>query len=53
MDDSREKLRKWVLIIVMHLLAVAAWQAWITDPDGNCFELHQYTPESKQTPALG
>ena len=30
MDDGRDKLRKWVLIIVMHLLAVAAWQAWIT-----------------------
>ncbi|MDP6831679.1 MAG: hypothetical protein QF512_12010, partial [Alphaproteobacteria bacterium] len=30
MDDGREKLRKWVLIIVMHLLAVVAWQAWIT-----------------------
>ena len=30
-----------------------AWQAWITDPDGNRFELHQYTPESKQAPALG
>ncbi len=30
MDDGREKMRKWVLIIVMHLLAVLAWQAWIT-----------------------
>ena len=27
-----------------------SWQAWITDPDGNRIELHQYTPESKQTP---
>jgi catechol 2,3-dioxygenase-like lactoylglutathione lyase family enzyme len=29
-----------------------SWQAWITDPDGNRFELHQYTPESWQAPAL-
>ena len=27
-----------------------SWQAWITDPDGNRIELHQYTSESKQTP---
>ena len=27
-----------------------SWQAWITDPDGNRIELHQYTPESQQTP---
>ena len=30
-----------------------AWQAWTSDPDGNRIELHQYTPESKQTPSLG
>jgi len=29
-----------------------AYQAWITDPDGNRIELHGYTPESKQTPYL-
>ncbi len=29
-----------------------SWQAWITDPDGNRIELHQYTPESKQGAAL-
>ncbi|HUT19546.1 MAG TPA: VOC family protein [Anaerolineae bacterium] len=29
-----------------------SWQAWIADPDGNRFELHQYTPESWQTPSL-
>ena len=29
-----------------------SWQAWITDPDGNRIELHQYTPESKQGPSL-
>ncbi len=27
-----------------------SWQAWLSDPDGNRIELHQYTPESKQTP---
>ena len=27
-----------------------SWQAWITDPDGNRIELHQYTPESQQAP---
>jgi glyoxylase I family protein len=29
-----------------------AYQAWITDPDGNRIELHHYTPESWQTPHL-
>ena len=29
-----------------------SWQAWITDPDGNRIELHQYTPESRQAPSL-
>ena len=29
-----------------------SWQAWIRDPDGNRIELHQYTPQSKQTIAL-
>ena len=24
------------------------WQLWIADPDGNAFELHQYTPASLQ-----
>jgi catechol 2,3-dioxygenase-like lactoylglutathione lyase family enzyme len=27
-----------------------SWQAWITDPDGNRIELHDYTPESWQAP---
>jgi catechol 2,3-dioxygenase-like lactoylglutathione lyase family enzyme len=27
-------------------------QAWLKDPDGNAIELHQYTPESWQTPSL-
>ncbi len=30
-----------------------SWQAWITDPDGNRIELHQYTLESWQAPSLG
>jgi len=24
------------------------WQIWLTDPDGNTFEVHQYTDESLQ-----
>ncbi len=24
------------------------WQIWLADPDGNAFEVHQYTPESLQ-----
>lgn len=28
-------------------------QAWLQDPDGNRIELHQYTPDSWQTPHLG
>jgi catechol 2,3-dioxygenase-like lactoylglutathione lyase family enzyme len=27
-----------------------SWQAWITDPDGNRIELHDYNPDSKQIP---
>ena len=29
-----------------------SFQAWITDPDGNRIELHQYTPESLQRAAM-
>ena len=29
-----------------------SYQAWITDPDGNRMELHQYTPKSWQAPSL-
>ncbi|NLB68449.1 MAG: VOC family protein [Lentisphaerae bacterium] len=29
-----------------------AWQAWLTDPEGNSIELHQYTAESWQAPFL-
>ena len=24
------------------------WQTWLQDPDGNRFEIHQYTPQSMQ-----
>lgn len=27
-----------------------SWQAWISDPDGNRIELHQYNADSKQAP---
>ncbi|MFP4222587.1 MAG: VOC family protein [Phycisphaeraceae bacterium] len=30
-----------------------SWQAWITDPEGNAIELHQYTPKSWQAPFAG
>ena len=29
-----------------------SWQAWLTDPDGNRIELHDYTGESKQAAHL-
>jgi catechol 2,3-dioxygenase-like lactoylglutathione lyase family enzyme len=29
-----------------------SWQAWLSDPDGNRIELHQYTPESRQAQSL-
>ncbi|MBD3181108.1 VOC family protein [Candidatus Poribacteria bacterium] len=29
-----------------------SWQAWLTDPDSNRIELHQYTSKSKQNVAL-
>ncbi|MBN1249821.1 MAG: VOC family protein [Anaerolineae bacterium] len=29
-----------------------SYQAWLTDPDGNRIELHQYTLESWQAPSL-
>ena len=29
-----------------------SYQAWFKDPDGNEFELHQYTPKSWQAPWL-
>jgi predicted enzyme related to lactoylglutathione lyase len=25
-----------------------SWQSWLKDPDGNAFEVHQYTPQSMQ-----
>ena len=29
-----------------------SWQSWISDPDGNAIELHQYTAASWQTPHI-
>jgi len=29
-----------------------SWQAWLSDPDGNRIELHEYTSESKQNVCL-
>ncbi len=29
-----------------------SWQAWLTDPDGNRIELHQFLPDSRQSEAL-
>ena len=29
-----------------------SWQTWLSDPDGNRIELHQYTADSQQTKAL-
>jgi len=29
-----------------------AWQIWITDPDGNRIEIHQYTDNSLQSPFI-
>lgn len=29
-----------------------AWQAWVSDPEGNAIELHCYTPAAWQTPHL-
>ena len=41
------------VVTAPNLGADHSWQAWLADPDGNRIELHQYTPESKQTPWLG
>ncbi len=29
-----------------------SWQAWLSDPDGNRIELHEYTDDSGQAPYL-
>jgi catechol 2,3-dioxygenase-like lactoylglutathione lyase family enzyme len=55
-DDMKETLaalRAWgVESTEMELGGDGAWQAWITDPDGNPIELHQYTDTSLQTARL-
>ncbi len=53
-DDIRatvERLRsKGIEVSEPKLGKDRSWQAWITDPDGNRIELHDYNPDSKQTP---
>ena len=53
-DDIRttvERLRsKGIEVSEPKLGKDRSWQAWITDPDGNRIELHDYNPDSKQAP---
>ena len=55
-DDMKETLAvlraRGVESTEMELGGDGAWQAWITDPDGNPIELHQYTGESLQNARL-
>jgi catechol 2,3-dioxygenase-like lactoylglutathione lyase family enzyme len=55
-DDLRataeELRRRGVEVGEPKLGSDRSWQAWLSDPDGNRIELHQYTPESKQGPWL-
>jgi catechol 2,3-dioxygenase-like lactoylglutathione lyase family enzyme len=53
LNATAEQLRaKGVEVTEVQLGSGHSWQAWLVDPDGNRIELHQYTPESKQTPSL-
>lgn len=46
-----ERLRKAGITVTDAKLGMdQSWQAWITDPDGNTIELHEYTPASWQAP---
>lgn len=47
--DLRER---GVEVTAVTLGSDQTWQAWLTDPDGNRIELHQYTAESWQAPWL-
>lgn len=55
-DDMKETLAalraQGVEATEMALGGDGAWQAWITDPDGNRTELHQYTDASLQNTCL-
>jgi catechol 2,3-dioxygenase-like lactoylglutathione lyase family enzyme len=53
-DDIEETVKtlseRGIVVSEIKLGKDRSYQAWITDPDGNRFELHQYTPESWQAP---
>ncbi len=53
MEAAAEELRRrGVEVSDVKLGGDQSYQAWLTDPDGNRIELHQYTPDSWQTPSL-
>lgn len=53
MKDTLTALRaQGVESTEMELGGDGAWQAWITEPDGNRIELHQYTDASLQNAHL-
>jgi len=45
MTDLR---RRGVVFTEKKLGCDHTWQIWLKDPDGNAFEVHQYTPQSMQ-----
>lgn len=51
-DDMAQTVKtlreRGVAVTDPKLGADQSWQAWITDPSGNRFELHQYTAASSQ-----
>lgn len=51
-DDMQETVSKLrsngVEVSEIKMGSDNSWQAWLSDPDGNRIELHQYTKESKQ-----
>lgn len=55
-DDFRAAVadlrRRGIEVTDVVLGSDQTWQAWLSDPDGNRIELHQYTPESWQAPWL-
>jgi len=52
-EDIASELRgRGVEVTQVKMGSDNSWQAWLTDPDGNRIELHQYTRESKQNISL-
>ena len=49
---AAELTRRGVEVGPIKMGSDQSWQAWLADPDGNRIELHQYTPQSRQTPHL-